>query len=51
MVSSGGWRQRSWDQQPIAPPTKAGIQRTQRQIDANNQAMDDIRRKAQQEGC
>lgn len=33
------------------PPTKAGIQRTQRQIDANNQAMDDIRRKAQQEGC
>ena len=51
MVSSGGWRQRSWDQQPIAPLTKAGIQRLDTQIAANNKAMDDIRLKAQQEGC
>lgn len=36
---------------PPPPPTQAAIQRTQRQIEANNQAMDDIRRKAQQEGC
>jgi hypothetical protein len=33
------------------PPTQAGAQRVRKQIEANNQAMDDIRRKAQQEGC
>ena len=32
-------------------PTKAGIQRLDAQIAANNKAMDDIRLKAQQEGC
>jgi hypothetical protein len=31
--------------------TKAAQQRTRQQIEANNQAMDNIRRKAQQEGC
>lgn len=43
MTRGKGWRSTSYDWQEI--------QRTQRQIEANNQAMDDIRRKAQQEGC
>ena len=33
------------------PPTKAGADRVRQQIEVNNQTMDDIRRKAQQEGC
>jgi hypothetical protein len=33
------------------PPTKAGDIAVNQQIEANNQAMDQIRRKAQQEGC
>jgi hypothetical protein len=33
------------------PPAKAGDIAVRQQIEANNQAMDDIRRKAQQEGC
>jgi hypothetical protein len=33
------------------PPTKAGINRVRQQIEANNQSINDIRRKAQQEGC
>lgn len=33
------------------PPTNAGAQRVRQQIEANNQTIDDIRRKAQQEGC
>jgi Sec-independent protein translocase protein TatA len=33
------------------PPTKAGADRVRQQIEVNNQTMDDVRRKAQQEGC
>ena len=33
------------------PPTKAGDIAVRQQIEANNQTMDQIRRKAQQEGC
>ena len=33
------------------PPTKAGDVALRQQIEANNQTMDQIRRKAQQEGC
>jgi hypothetical protein len=33
------------------PPTKAGDIAVNQQIEANNQTMDQIRRKAQQEGC
>lgn len=33
------------------PPTKAGAQRVRQQIDAIDQSMNDIRRKAEQEGC
>lgn len=33
------------------PPTKAGDVAVRQQIEANNQTMDQIRRKAQQEGC
>jgi hypothetical protein len=33
------------------PPTRAGTDRVRQQIDTNNQTIDDIRRKAQQEGC
>jgi hypothetical protein len=33
------------------PPAKAGDIAVRQQIEANNQAMDNIRRKAQQEGC
>jgi hypothetical protein len=33
------------------PPAKAGDIAVRQQIEANNQAMDEIRRKAQQEGC
>jgi|GEM_PF-3815387 len=33
------------------PPTQVGAQRVRQQIEANNQAINDIRRKAQQEGC
>jgi len=36
---------------PAPPPTNAGAQRVRQQIEANNQTIDDIRRKAQQEGC
>jgi hypothetical protein len=35
----------------IKPPTRAGTDRVRQQIEANNQSIDDIRRKAQQEGC
>lgn len=35
----------------VKPPTKAGADRVRQQIEVNNQTMDDIRRKAQQEGC
>ena len=37
--------------QTAPPPTKAGDIAVNQQIEANNQAMDQIRRKAQQEGC
>lgn len=33
------------------PPAQAGVQRVRQQIDSNNQRIDEIRRKAQQEGC
>ena len=33
------------------PPTKVGDVAVRQQIEANNQTMDQIRRKAQQEGC
>lgn len=49
MLSAGGWRRKSWDLREI--PTKAGADRVRQQIEVNNQTMDDIRRKAQQEGC
>lgn len=35
----------------VKPPTKAGDIAVRQQIEANNQTMDQIRRKAQQEGC
>jgi hypothetical protein len=37
--------------QTAPPPTKAGDIAVNQQIEANNQTMDQIRRKAQQEGC
>jgi hypothetical protein len=37
--------------QTAPPPTKAGDIAVRQQIEANNQTMDQIRRKAQQEGC
>jgi hypothetical protein len=35
----------------VKPPTKVGDVAVRQQIEANNQTMDQIRRKAQQEGC
>lgn len=46
-----GWFGHTWYQEPIEAPPKAAQQRIQSQIESNNQAIAEIRRKAQQEGC
>lgn len=47
MTRRGGWREQAWDGTPI----RAAMRRNERQIATNNEAIETITRKAQQEGC
>jgi hypothetical protein len=39
------------DEPPVKPRSKQADQAARKQIETNNQRMDEIRRQAQQEGC